>query len=140
MATIEVNGNPSAYGDRNRGYHDDEAPTMVTVTTVVTNTGTADGRVRLRLGVLRPGQEEVTRWEPAPASTGYRTIPYRPDAPNYVDFTVTYQVPDDQVEILVAELNSEDGSFFAEESLTVNSFITPTNPNLQASQIRFTVR
>ena len=138
MATIQIGGNPSAWGDRNRsGVHDDEAPTDVTVTTTVSNTGTANGRVMLRVGVLRSGQEDVTSW---PQSTGWITVqsPNNSDE-NTVNLTLSYRVPDDQVQIVVGELRSEDGSLYQEESLSVNSFITPTNPDLRASQIRFTV-
>ena len=139
MATIEVNGNPSAWADRNRsGVTDDEAPTDVTATTTVSNTGTANGRVRLRMGVLLSGQEEVTSW---PRDTSWITVqsPNNSDE-NTVNLSLTLHVPDDQVQIVVAELSSEDGSLYDEQSITVNSYITPRNPELRASQIRLTVR
>lgn len=135
MPTIQYGGNPLAYGDIGRGHHDDEAPTNVTVTTTVSNTGNANGRVMLRLGVLQSGQEEVSNWL---ESTGWITIPFTGE--NTVNLILSYRVPDDQVQIVVAELRSEDGSLYQEESLSINSYVTPRNPDLRASQISITVR
>jgi len=146
MATIEY-GRPSAFSDIGSGgvrqtqdWWDDEKPTNVTVTTTVMNAGTGSGRVEFWLGVLQDNGD-IRRV----AGTNPRLItvpsPNISDE-NSVSLTLNYRIPDNEIQYLIAEIESEDGTFKRSEELTVNSYTTPpppSVPDLRSSAIRFTV-
>ena len=155
MPTIEY-GRPSAFSDIQGGiirqdadWWDDEKPTWVTITTTVLNAGTGAGSVTFRIGVLRPGAEEVESW---PVSTGWVRVPgifETPEGTKTLPLTLTYEVQNNEKQHLIAELFTEDGTFQTSASLTVNSYTTPLEPPLpppavekpeiRSSSIRFSV-
>ena len=154
MATIEYNGHiPSAFLDKDKGYHNDEAPTNVDVTALVTNTGNADGFVRLRLGLRDPlatirRQEDVELaddidWGGGGADTEFQIVLFESTsygASNETLFEATIRIPDDLVRTVVAELWSRDGGFYESATYTVNSYIEPTPDLGIQQQITFNVR
>ena len=139
MPTIQIGGNPSAYGDIGRAEFDDVHPTQVEASVTVTNTGNAIGRVKLRIGTLERGPDGEPIMGSVLADRGFLDVDNDPNEGNWRDLDVRYNLAKDAYMDLVVDVIDDRGNILAQRVTSVNAYDIPQIPRLASGAIFITV-